>query len=117
LEIKSNLPAKSAEEALKHKQEYEKMIEQAKKKGKLVTPLISKLTKADLIRLAEQKDQESKAKKQEQQLKKEDFMANSLKIWHTEIIPNWTELRQTSRTQLLWWHGYDGHLCGLLFLL
>jgi hypothetical protein len=29
----SNLPAKSAEEALKHKQEYEKMIEAAKKKG------------------------------------------------------------------------------------
>ena len=30
----SNLPAKSQQEALKHKQEYEKMVEIAKKKGK-----------------------------------------------------------------------------------
>jgi hypothetical protein len=32
----SNLPAKSQQEALKHKQEYEKMVEIAKKKGTLV---------------------------------------------------------------------------------
>jgi hypothetical protein len=30
----SNLPAKSHHEAIKHKQEYEKMVEIAKKKGK-----------------------------------------------------------------------------------
>ncbi len=33
-------------------------------------------------------------------------MANSLKIWNTEIIPNWHDLKLSKRAQLLWWHGY-----------
>lgn len=32
-----------------------------------------------------------KLKKYQQQIRKEDFMANSLKIWNTEILPNWNE--------------------------
>ncbi len=31
-------------------------------------------------------------KKYQQQLKKEDFMANSLKVWSNEILANWNEL-------------------------
>ena len=65
------MPAKSQQEELKHRQEYEKMVEMAKRK--------------------EQKENELKFKKQQQISKKEDFMANSLKVWNTEIIPNWTE--------------------------
>jgi hypothetical protein len=68
----SNLPAKSEEEASKHRQEYEKMVANAKKK--------------------ELKETQLKMKKCEQQLKKEDFMANSLKVWNTEIIPNWEKM-------------------------
>ena len=30
-------------------------------------------------------------KKYQQQLKKEDFMANSLKVWSHEILANWNE--------------------------
>lgn len=68
----SNLPAKSEEEALKHRQEYEKMVANAKKK--------------------ELKETQLKIKKNEQQLKKEDFMANSLKVWNNEIISNWNKM-------------------------
>lgn len=32
----SNLPAKPAEEAQKHRQQYEEMVAQAKKRGKLI---------------------------------------------------------------------------------
>lgn len=68
----SNLPAKSQHEAEKHKHEYEKMIEQAKKK--------------------EAKEKQLKLKKFEQQQKKEDFMANSLRLWNTQIITNWDKM-------------------------
>lgn len=81
----SNLPAKSQQEALKHKLEYEKMVEQAKKK--------------------ELKEKELKHRKYEQQLKKEDFLANSLQIWNNEIIKNWSELKNAKRTHQLWYHG------------
>jgi hypothetical protein len=67
----SNLPAKSQQEELKHRQEYEKMIEQAKRK--------------------EQKEKEAKLKKYQQQVKKEEFMTNSLRVWNNEILPNWNE--------------------------
>jgi hypothetical protein len=67
----SNLPAKSAQEELKHRHEYEKMIEAAKRK--------------------EQREKELKMKKHHQQMRKEDFMANSLRAWNTEILPNWND--------------------------
>jgi hypothetical protein len=38
------------------------------------------------------KEKELKLKKYEQQLKKEDFLANSLQIWNNEILKNWNEL-------------------------
>lgn len=88
----SNLPAKSQQEAMKHKQEYEKMVEAAKKK--------------------EQREKEMKFKKHEQQIKKEDFMANSLRIWNTEILKNWKEQKKIKRTQELWWHGLPPSIRG-----
>ena len=88
----SNLPAKSQQEAIKHKQEYEKMVEAAKKK--------------------EQREKEIKFKKYEQQIRKEDFMANSLRIWNTEILRNWKEQKNMKRTQELWWHGLPPSIRG-----
>ena len=34
----------------------------------------------------------NKLKKQEQQMRKEDFMANSLHVWNNEILPKWNEM-------------------------
>lgn len=56
-------------------------------------------------RKKEQKEKELKLKKQQQLTKKEDFMANSLRIWNVEIIPHWEEQGSNKRTQQLWWHG------------
>ena len=67
----SNLPAKSQQEESKHRLEYEKMIEAAKRK--------------------EHREKEIKMKKYQQQIRKEDFMANSLRIWNAEILSNWNE--------------------------
>jgi len=93
----SNLPAKSHEEAEKHKHEYEKMIEQAKKK--------------------EAKEKQLKLKRFEQQQKKEDFMANSLRLWNTEIIPNWDKMKNDKRTQDLWWHSLPPSIRGKVWKL
>lgn len=93
----SNLPAKSQQELAKHRQEYEKMIESARKK--------------------EQREKELKVKKYQQQMRKEDFMANSLKIWNSEILVNWSELRGAKRTQQLWWHGLPPSIRGRVWKL
>ena len=53
----------------------------------------------------EQKENQTKLKKYEQQMKKEDFMANSLKIWNNEILTNWNDQKIAKRTHQLWWHG------------
>lgn len=58
-----------------------------------------------------------KIKKCEQQLKKEDFMANSLKIWNTEILTNWSESKNEKRTQQLWWHGLPPSIRGKVWKL
>jgi hypothetical protein len=44
-------------------------------------------------------------------------MANSLRIWNTEIIPNWSELKVTKRTQQLWWHGLPPSIRGKVWKL
>lgn len=93
----SNLPAKSQQEALKHKQEYERMVEAAKRK--------------------EVREKEIKVKKHEQQVKKEDFMANSLRIWNTEILTDWKEAKNSKRTRQLWWHGLPPSIRGKVWKL
>lgn len=56
-------------------------------------------------------------KKHEQQIKKEDFMTNSLKIWNTEILTNWNELKNAKRTRSLWWHGLPPPIRGKVWKL
>ena len=56
-------------------------------------------------------------KKHEQQMKKEDFMANSLKLWNTEILVNWNELKNAKRTHQLWWHGLPPSIRGKVWKL
>ncbi len=67
--------------------------------------------------MVEQKEKEIKLKKFEQQSKKEDFMANSLKIWNTEILLNWVEFKNEKRTQQLWWHGLPPSIRGKVWKL
>ncbi|KAK0057348.1 TBC1 domain family member 12 [Biomphalaria pfeifferi] len=80
-----NLPSKSPEEAEKHRQQYEAMIEAAKKK--------------------ELKDMKQKKKQLLQQRKLEDQMMAAAKIWDTEILPNWEAMRHSKKAKDLWWLG------------
>lgn len=43
------------------------------------------------LKYKELKEKELKMKNYQQQMRKEDFMANSLRVWNTEILPNWNE--------------------------
>ena len=44
-------------------------------------------------------------------------MANSLKIWNTEILTKWSECKHDKRTQQLWWHGLPPSIRGRVWKL
>jgi hypothetical protein len=92
----SNLPSKSESERIKHQIEYDKMVSHAKRK--------------------QLKENQSKLNKLQQQINKEDFMANSLKIWNTQILPDWSAQRHQKRTLQLWWHGLPSSIRGKVWM-
>ncbi|NXX27271.1 TBC14 protein, partial [Nicator chloris] len=65
----ANLPAKPAEEAQKHRQQYEEMVVQAKKR--------------------ELKEAQKRKKQLEERCKLEDSIGNAVLTWNNEILPNW----------------------------
>lgn len=65
----SNLPRKSAKEEQKHREMYEEMVNAARKK--------------------EQKEKVNENKKIKEMRKMEDQLSNSVKVWRTDIIPDW----------------------------
>ena len=64
-----HLPPKSASEEIKHRQQYEEMIAFAKRKAV--------------------KDNESEKKKLKNRQKLENQIANIVKTWKEDVIPNW----------------------------
>ena len=44
-------------------------------------------------------------------------MANSLRIWNTEILTNWNEAKNSKRTRQLWWHGLPPSIRGKVWKL
>nr|XP_013815364.1 PREDICTED: TBC1 domain family member 14 [Apteryx mantelli mantelli] len=65
----ANLPAKPAEEAQKHRQQYEEMVVQAKKR--------------------ELREAQKRKKQLEERCKLEDSIGNAVLTWNNEILPNW----------------------------
>ncbi|CAE1277848.1 TBC1D14 [Acanthosepion pharaonis] len=92
-----NLPSKAPEEERKHKQEYEAMVEAAKKK--------------------EQKDIRQKKKNLQQQLKHEEQLVAAAKTWNSEVLPNWEVTKQTKRARDLWWNGLPPSVRGRVWKL
>ncbi|CAM5999283.1 unnamed protein product [Sphagnum balticum] len=80
-----NLPKKTLEEEKKHKQEYEEMIRQSKKKEAKVAKVKRKLIN-----------------KQHQQ---EAQVMGSIRVWKNEILPNWDKVRDSKKVRDLWWKG------------
>ncbi|KAJ8264367.1 hypothetical protein GJAV_G00148330 [Gymnothorax javanicus] len=93
----ANLPAKSAEEALRHRQEYDEMVAEAKKR--------------------EMKEAQRKKKQMKERFKQEEIIANSMVIWNTEILPNWESMRNTRRVRDLWWQGLPPSVRGKVWSL
>ncbi|MGH0119710.1 UNVERIFIED_CONTAM: hypothetical protein FKN15_058663 [Acipenser sinensis] len=93
----ANLPAKSTEEALRHRHEYESMVAEAKKR--------------------EMKDAHKKKKIMKERYKQEEVIANAMVIWNSEILPNWETMRNTRKVRELWWQGLPPSVRGKVWSL
>nr|XP_019603754.1 PREDICTED: TBC1 domain family member 14 isoform X1 [Rhinolophus sinicus]XP_019603755.1 PREDICTED: TBC1 domain family member 14 isoform X1 [Rhinolophus sinicus]XP_019603757.1 PREDICTED: TBC1 domain family member 14 isoform X1 [Rhinolophus sinicus] len=81
----ANLPAKPAEEAQKHRQQYEEMVVQAKKR--------------------ELKEAQRRKKQLEERCRLEESIGNAVLTWNNEILPNWETMWCSRKVRDLWWQG------------
>ncbi|XP_055470045.1 TBC1 domain family member 12 isoform X2 [Psammomys obesus] len=93
----SNLPAKSVEEALRHRQEYDEMVAEAKKR--------------------EIKEAHKRKRIMKERFKQEESIASAMVIWINEILPNWEVMRSTRRVRELWWQGLPPSVRGKVWSL
>nr|CAD7439676.1 unnamed protein product [Timema bartmani]CAD7452383.1 unnamed protein product [Timema tahoe] len=93
----SNLPAKSQDEELKHRLEYQGMVEAARKK--------------------EMKEVKIRKKQLQQQLKLEEQLANAARVWNNEILPKWDLMRSSRKARDLWWSGIPPSVRGKVWKL
>ncbi|XP_013361659.1 PREDICTED: TBC1 domain family member 12 [Chinchilla lanigera] len=93
----SNLPSKSVEEALRHRQEYDEMVAEAKKR--------------------EIKEAHKRKRIMKERFKQEENIANAMVIWINEILPNWEVMRSTRRVRELWWQGLPPSVRGKVWSL
>ncbi|KAI4903938.1 hypothetical protein NFI96_031941 [Prochilodus magdalenae] len=93
----ANLPAKSEEEAQRHRQEYNEMVAGAKRR--------------------EMKEAQRKKKQMKERYRQEENIAHAMVIWNTEILPNWESLKNTRRVRELWWQGLPPSVRGKVWSL
>ncbi|XP_053314229.1 TBC1 domain family member 14 isoform X1 [Spea bombifrons] len=93
----ANLPAKPAEEAQKHRQEYEEMVAQAKRR--------------------ELKEAQRRKKQLEERCKLEESIGNAALMWNNEILPNWEAMSCSRRVREMWWQGIPPSVRGRVWSL
>ncbi|KAK1175250.1 TBC1 domain family member 14-like isoform X1 [Acipenser oxyrinchus oxyrinchus] len=93
----ANLPAKPAEEAQKHRQQYEEMVAQAKKR--------------------EIKEAQKRKKQLEERCKLEESIGNAAMTWNQEILPNWETMCNSRKVRELWWQGVPPSVRGKVWSL
>ncbi|XP_072523055.1 TBC1 domain family member 12 isoform X2 [Salminus brasiliensis] len=93
----ANLPAKPEEEAQRHRQEYDEMVAEAKKR--------------------ELKEAQKKKQQMKERFKQEESISNAMVVWNTEILPNWDSMRGTRRVKDLWWQGLPPNIRGKVWSL
>lgn len=93
----ANLPAKPAEEAEKHRQQYEEMVAQAKKR--------------------ELKEAQKRRKQLEDRCKLEESIGSAAQTWNQEILPNWSTMCTSRRVRDLWWQGIPPSVRGKVWSL
>ncbi|XP_060535702.1 TBC1 domain family member 12-like [Cylas formicarius] len=92
-----NLPAKPYDEEQRHADEYNAILAAAKRK--------------------EAKDTATKQRRQKLQLQLEEQQAAAAKHFAQHVIPNWTEMEKTKKTQELWWRGLPSSVRGRVWKL
>ncbi|RWS02176.1 TBC1 domain family member 14-like protein [Dinothrombium tinctorium] len=80
-----HLPAKSIDEEVKHKHEYEEMVKEAKRK--------------------EAKDAKTLRKITNKRKKEEDRVIELIKVWQKDLLPNWSQVKNTKKVHDIWWVG------------
>ncbi|KAM4611944.1 LOW QUALITY PROTEIN: TBC1 domain family member 14 [Polymixia lowei] len=93
----ANLPAKPAEEAQKHRQQYEEMVAQVKKR--------------------ELKEAQKRRKQLEDRCKLEESIGTAAQTWNQEILPNWSTMCTSRRVRELWWQGVPPSVRGKVWSL
>ncbi|CAG2110726.1 unnamed protein product [Medioppia subpectinata] len=85
-----HLPAKPIHEDKQHKLEYEEMIRQSRKK--------------------EMKEMKARKKLSEKQRKQEQQVIEAIKVWNSDILPNWQKSKNCKKTRDQWWCGIPSHV-------
>uniref|UniRef100_A0A8C0XYW0 Rab-GAP TBC domain-containing protein n=3 Tax=Castor canadensis TaxID=51338 RepID=A0A8C0XYW0_CASCN len=93
----ANLPAKPAEEAQKHRQQYEEMVVQAKKR--------------------ELKEAQRRKKQLEERCRVEESIGHAVLTWNNEILPNWETMWCSRKVRDLWWQGIPPSVRGKVWSL
>ncbi|XP_012513807.1 PREDICTED: TBC1 domain family member 14-like [Propithecus coquereli] len=93
----ANLPAKPAEEAQKHRQQYEEMVVQAKKR--------------------ELKEAQRRKKQLEERCRVEESIGNAVLTWNNEILPNWETMWCSRKVRDSWWQGIPPSVRGKVWSL
>ncbi|XP_078079667.1 TBC1 domain family member 12 isoform X2 [Mustelus asterias] len=93
----AHLPAKSAEEAQRHRQEYDEMVAEAKKR--------------------EIKEAQRRKKIMKERFRQEESISHAMIIWNTDILPNWESIRNTRKVRELWWQGIPPSVRGKVWSL
>ncbi|KAI5626475.1 TBC1 domain family member 14 isoform X1 [Silurus asotus] len=93
----ANLPAKPAEEAQKHREQYEEMVAQAKKR--------------------ELKEAQKRRRQLEERVRLEESIGNAALTWSQEILPNWNSVCSSKRVRDLWWQGIPPSVRGRVWAL
>uniref|UniRef100_A0A8C0W3B3 Rab-GAP TBC domain-containing protein n=1 Tax=Castor canadensis TaxID=51338 RepID=A0A8C0W3B3_CASCN len=83
--------------ALRHRQEYDEMVAEAKKR--------------------EIKEAHKRKRIMKERFKQEENIASAMVIWINEILPNWEVMRSTRRVRELWWQGLPPSVRGKVWSL
>ncbi|GMT35595.1 hypothetical protein PFISCL1PPCAC_26892, partial [Pristionchus fissidentatus] len=93
----SHLPAKSAEEANRHKQLHQEMIVANKRR--------------------EAKAEKERQRQTEEKNRLEEQAMSACRHWSEQILPKWDEMRNSKRCRELWWQGVPSSIRGKVWSL
>ncbi|XP_039991932.1 TBC1 domain family member 12-like isoform X2 [Xiphias gladius] len=92
-----NLPAKSAEETQRHRQQYEQMVAGARRR--------------------ELKESQRRQQQRKERVRQEEVISSAALVWNQHILPHWDTMRSSRRARDLWWGGLPPSVRGRVWSL